>query len=365
MGGVWGDVLAAGDDDTVDVSIRIQDESGTPIPHVSVWRAVEVDRDRARNLRSHEHLTIDDLWRVTQRHGALHDIICQVGDKPLATIWVTVMGDADGVFREALDHQEANAVEGRQPRPDPLRFGYTFMKRGYLPGRVAFTVPRVRNQVAAVVTLKRNPGEAQEAPAYLQTFDRLRYEISDLRRNAELTEENRQRLVSVQEQMEQAAQQALAASDKAAAARIHARMRYMPSLQVVDGQIAGWDQGDASTRQARRAMERAYELDPGNLYVWMQTYLRRTALLPHPTTEERVTAAIMELERLIAAHGEAVWPQYFADQAVGHALLGHYEKAYRLYLEAAQREPKYMDWQEEIGNLTAEMKNHGVAIPAR
>jgi hypothetical protein len=350
-------------DDAIDVSVRIQDESGKPIPYVAVWRAIEFDKKHIKDDRGSGYLSVDDLWRVTQHYGELHDIICQVGDKPVAGLWVSTMANGDGVFHEALNYAEALGEE-TQPRPASLTFGYTFMKRGYLPGRVVFTTPKNSRRVEATVTLKRNPGEALETQAYLETFARLRYELSDIQRNTLLTEENRRRLVALAEQMEQAAQQAQAAGDKAAAARIYSRMRYLPSLQVVDGRITGWNQGDPASRQARRAMEKAYELDPDNLYVWIQTYQRRRALLPNPTTEERIAATLREVELLIAAKGDAVWPQCFLDQAAAHALLGHFETAYRLYREAARREPSYMDWNAEIAKLKTEMTNNGVPIPA-
>lgn len=357
-------VLAQVVDDTIDVSVRVQDETGQPIPYVAVWSAIEYDRKHVKDEGNHRALSVDDLWRVTQRYGELHDIICELGDKPVASLAVPVMGNADGVFHDSLDYQGATGRENRYARPAPLTFGYTFMKRGYLPGRIVFALPRSQNRIEATVTLKRKPGEALETQPYLQTFARLRYELSDTRRNAALTEENQRRVLALPDQMEEAAQHALAASDKPAAARIYSRMRYMPSPDVVDGRIVGWIEADAGSRQARRAMEQAYELDPDSLYVWMQTYMRRRSLLPNPTTEERLAAALHEVDKLIAAKGEGVWPQCFADQAASHALLGHYETAYRLYREAARREPKYMDWNEEIRKLKSDMTDAGVPIPA-
>lgn len=354
---------AESDDGTIDVSVTVQDESGQPIPHVTVWSAIEYDRKHVKDEGS-STLSIDDLWRVTLRYGELHDIICELGDKPIASLRVPVLGNGEGVFREALDYADATGKDNHYVRPDPLSFGYTFQKRGYLPGRVAFAVPRSQHRVEATVTLKRNPDETLETQAYLQSFARLRYELSDARRNAALTEENQRRVLALPDQLEEAAQQALAAGDKPAAARIYSRMRYLPGPDVVDGRIVGWIEADAGSRPARRALERAYELDPDSLYVWMQTYLRRRSLLPNPTTEERIEAALYEVDKLIAAKGDAVWPQFFLDQAVGHALLGHFETAYRLYRAAERREPKYMDWAHEIGKLKAEMKGLGMAIPA-
>lgn len=360
----WLSAPARSAEDLIEVSVRVQDEAGLPIPHAAVWSAIEYDRKHVRDSDAHRYLSNDDLWRATQRHGALHDVIAQYGDKPIDTLRIPVMADADGVFRESLDYGEETGAENHYVRPDPLSFGYTFMKRGYLPGRVGFTVPRNQNRVEATVTLKRNPGEALATQAYFQAFARLRHELSDTRRNSDLTEENRRRARSLQKQMERAAQQALAAGDKPAAARIYSRMRYLPTVHVVDGRITGWNHGDAGSEEARRALDQAYELAPDDVFVWMQTYLRRQSLLPTPTMEERVAASLRELDLLIAAKGEAVWPHYFQQQAHSHALLGHYETAYRIYREAAKREPRYMDWNEEIRKLKAEMNSRGVPIPA-
>lgn len=349
--------------DTISVAIKIQDESGKPIPFVAVWSAIEFDKAHVKDNGYYRYLSVADLWRVTQRYSQLHDIISLASDKPVASLWVSVMGDADGVFRESLDYQEATGKDNRYARPDSLTFGYTFMKHGYLPGKVSFTVQKNQNRVEATVTLERNSREALETQPYLQTFARLRYELSDTRKNTAMTLENQQRMAGLQEQMEQAAQQALAAGDKQAAARIYARMRYMPSLNIIDGRIAGWNQGDAGSEQAKRALDRAYQLEPDNLYVWMQTYLRRMELPPNPTSEQRAAAALLEVEKLIAAKGEAVWPECLRARAGGYALIGDYTKAYRLYLEAARREPKYMDWDKAIEKLRREMQRKGVAIP--
>lgn len=354
----------AGPADTVEVAVTIQDETGKPIPYVAVWSAIEYDRKHVKDDGHYRPLSIDDLWRATQRYGELHDIIADAGDKPLAALMVPAMGNADGIFLDTVDYQEATGRDNRYARPDPLNVGYTFMKRGYLPGKIAFAIRTDQSRVEAAVTLKRNPREPLETQPYLQEFARLRYELSDRQRNLAVTEENRQRLDSLQEQMELAARQARAAGDKPAAARIYSRLRYLPVPQLVDGKVVGVIDVDAGSPQARRALDIAYELDPEGLYVWMQTYTRRIALLPSPTMEERITASLSEIERLIAARGEAVWPRCFVDQAAGHALLGRYEKAYRLYREAARRDPKYMDWDAEIDNLKGLMKSNGIAVPA-
>lgn len=354
---------AASGTDAVEVSIALLDEAGQPIPYVTVWSTVEPGGQQAAERR--RFLTVDDLWNATRRYGGLHEVISRYGDKPLDSLRVPVMADGSGNFRETLDYAEAMGLEGPVARPQPLVFGYTFMKRGYLPGRVAFSLAKGQNRAAATLTLKRNPDEALETEPYRLEFARLRYALSDDTQDAELSEANLARVTSLHNGMAAAARQALAAGDKSAAARIYSRMRYLPMVIVTDGRITGWNHGDPGSDEAKQAFDQASELAPDDLYVWMQTYHRRRALLPTPTMEERVAAALFEVERLIAVKGEAVWPQFYLQQARGHMLLGRYETAWRLFNEAAKRDPAYTDWDAEIGKLKADMKEHGVPIPAK
>jgi len=351
-------------DGVIDVAVRVQDEEGKPISFVTVWGYIEKPIEHTRQTTwPMLHLKAGDLWRISQRYNGLHDIISQVGDNPVPYLLVEKLGTEDGIFSSVLDYQELTGKGNHYARPDNLKFGYTFMKHGYLPGKVDFSVSKFQSSVDAVVTLQRDPATQISTAPYVQTFERVRYELSDLRRNEEMTQENLQRLKGLQARLEQAAQQAIAAGDKPAAARIYSRMRYLPSITVIDGRIAGYSQGDANSEQAKRAMDMAYQLDPDNLYVWMQTYLRRMQLPPNPTREQRAAAALKEVEKLIAARGEAVWPRYYNARAGGTAMLGDYAKAYRLYLDAAQIEPKYMDWDEAIQKLKSEMRRKGVEIP--
>lgn len=356
-------VFAQSAPDAVEVSITLVDETGQPIPYVTVWSAVEPGGLQSAERR--RFLTVDDLWRATQRYGGLHDVISRYGDKPIDSLRVPVMGDGSGSFRETLDYAQALGLDGPVARPQQLVFGYTFMKRGYLPGRASFSLARGQNQATATVTLKRNPAEALETEPYKLEFARLRHALSDDTQDAELTEANLARVTALRNGMAAAAQQALAAGDKLTAARIYSRMRTLPTVIVRNGRITGWNHGDPGSDEAKQAFDQACELAPDDLYVWMQTYYRRRALLPTPTMEERVAASLFEVERLIAAKGEAVWPQFYLQQARGHMLLGRYETAWRLFNEAAKRDPAYTDWDAEIGKLKADMKERGVPIPAK
>lgn len=350
--------------DSVSVDIKVVDEAGRPIPYVTVWFALGVERAHQLNSGDFQHLDVEGLWRVTQRYGESHDIISRYGDKPLQGLKIRGMANESGILLHALDYAEETGKGNRYQRPDPLTFGYTFMKRGYFPAKANFTIPRSQDRVEATVTLKRNPAEALEHQPYLQTFARIRFELSDIRKNKAMTEENRLRLEGLRSELEQAARQAVEAGDKPAAARIYARMRYFPRILVIDGRIAGYDQGDANTPEAKRAFDLAYQLDPDNTYIWSETFLLRGRLPETAPLEQKRAQGLAEVEKLIAAKGERAWPLCFSYRARGYALKGEYEKSYRLYKEAELLEPKYTDWNKRIDELKKDMKAKGVAVPA-
>lgn len=351
-------------DNTINVQIKIQDEAGCPVPYVSVWSAIEFAPGHVKPHAYSQPLNLADLWRVTQRYGALHDVVSRFGDKPVNSLLVPVMGDGGGQFVHALDYQHETGQGNGYVRPSPLVFGYSFLKRGYFPGKAHFSVSRDQSHVEATVTLLRNPQEAQEERPYQRAFDQLRYELSDADRNAELTLENQQRLDGVRTSLEAAAEHAVVQGDKAAAARIYSRMRFLPSVTRMGGKIVGFSQGNAASTEAKLALDKAYALDPDNLYVWMHTYLRRVPLASEPTQQQKIVAALNKLEKLITSQGEAVWPFCHERQAKAYVLLGDYEKARQLYLNAKKLEPRYADWSAQIEAMKTDMKRLGHAIPA-
>jgi tetratricopeptide (TPR) repeat protein len=371
--GMWSFVLAsllAGNaqagffDDAVSIRIKVEDENGQPIPYVTVWFALRVEKSHQQNIGIYQHVDVDDLWRITQRYGESHEIISQYGDKPLKGLEVSKMGNAMGIFQHPLDYAEETGKGNHYPRPDPLTFGYTFMKRGYFPAKADFTIPRSQDRVEATVTLKRNPAEPLELQPYLQTFARIRFEWSDIRKNKAMTQENRLRLEGLRSELEQAARQAIEAGDKAAAARIYARMRYVPRIIVINGQIAGYDQGDANTPEAKRALDLAYQLDPDNTFIWSRTFRLRARLPATATPEQKREPMLAEVEKLIAVKGVHAWPECYSYRAGVYGVKGDYEKSYRLYKEAERMEPKYTDWSKRIDELKREMKAKGLPVPS-
>jgi tetratricopeptide (TPR) repeat protein len=355
-------------DDAVQVSIKVQDESGRAIPYVCVWRFVQIQPEHARRTAfPKSHLNADDLWRLTRRYRNDCEVISRAGDMPVPYLDVPPMGSVDGQILEQVDYAYLTGRKNNYPRPNPLVFGYTFMKRGYLPGKVDFSVSGSQNRVQATVTLKRDPAQAVPTAPYAQTFDRLRYELS-LPQDHSPSPENQQRLQAFRPALEAAARQAEAAGDKPTAARIYLRMRYLPSvMHKVDDQteIYGFDQsGDPASPEAQYALDRAYALDPNNPLVWLLTLNRRGDVPASAPRDDRIRRNIQQLNQLIATHGDKVWPWAYNWRAGSYIPLKEYAKARELILQAAQFEPRYTDWDKEIESLKLGMKREKVPVPA-
>lgn len=352
-------------DDAVQVSIKVQDESGRAIPYVTAWRHVAINP--AHTTLSKLQLNSADLWRITQRYGDDHQVISFYGDKPVPGLEVMSLSRGDGDFMDEMSYAKRTGIGNNYPRPDPLVFGYTFMKRGYLPGKVDFSVPSSQTQVQATVTLKRDPTQAVPTAAYQQTFDRLRYELS-LPQDPSPSPENQRRMQAFRPALEAAARQAEAAGDKATAAHIYLRMRYLPSvMHKIDDQteIYAFDQsGDPASPEAKYALDRAYALDPNNPLVWLLTLNRRGDVPASAPRDDRIRRNIQQLNQLIATHGENVWPWAYNWRAGSYIPLKEYAKARELILQAAQFEPRYTDWDKEIESLKLGMKREKVPVPA-
>jgi tetratricopeptide (TPR) repeat protein len=353
--------------DIIKVKIKLQDEMGKPIPFVTAWGFVGYAREHARNHGQFQYLQSSDLDRLTRRHHRLHEVVTAYGDgdRPVTTLGVPPLGNENGEFFEEIDYTDRTGSSNNYSRPDTLMFGYSFMKQGYQPGRIDFSVAKNESMAQATVTLKRNPAEAIETAPYIQTFHRLRYELS-LPQDMTVTPENQRRVQAFGEQLEAAAQQALAAGDSKAAARIYLRMRYLPSvIYQRDGtvEIAGFLQSKLSSPESQRAQEKAFKLDPDNLYVLMKTINLRHGLPATAPLEQRIRSSLNLLEQLINRFGEEVWPDIYQLRAGFNKTLGDYAKARELYLQAAEFEPKYTDWAKVISDMKLSMKRKGVPVP--
>jgi hypothetical protein len=261
------------------------------------------------------------------------------------------MSNAQGKVKHMFDYQDFVGEGDKYSRPDPTNFGYTFIKQGYLPEKLEFNVPSNKSSVEATVTLKRDPNATIETAPYIQTYERLRFELSDELKNEEMTAANQQRISRIENELEQAAKQAIAAGDNKAAARIYIRMRYLPGIRLDTGDgISGYSHVDRESARSKRAWELAKQLDPDNLFIWIHTVSdrNRTGNTDEMPKSERISNLAKQTELLIEKHGLAVWPVIYDLRAGVYANINQKEKSKQLYKEAAALEPKYKDWSKEL-----------------
>ena len=152
----------------IDVTLEIQDEQGRAIPYATIWAYV---LPRANPLA----IDADDLLRVTTRYQSSFEFaVDNTNNQPIPYVRVYPMGDESGRFRHKIDYRFEEGSAAR--RPDKISFGFTVMKRGYLPARIDFAIAN-ESSVSGKIVLKRDPKVAIESQPYLVAFERLRSEL--------------------------------------------------------------------------------------------------------------------------------------------------------------------------------------------
>jgi hypothetical protein len=329
--------------DEIDVTLKIVDEQGSPIPHATVWGYV---------LPSQEPLALDaeDLWRLTTSYQSSFEFATPF-NPIVPALLVHPMGDRDGRASIKIDYKFLNGSAAQ--RPARMSIGFTAMKRGYVPSRIDFAVMR-ESRLSGTVVLKRDPASAPETQPYLVNVERLRYDLSDTRRNEQISQRNAERIERLRKELEATARQALDADDKKAAARIYARMQYLPSIRFINGKPAGFAQSDPYSEQSWGYFEKAYSLDSANSYIAAEYVFRRGSQRFGGKKYNRNNASDEQrhafneylgvLHSLMGAHGPEIWPTYHQLYAVWHRKSSDHSERERVspLLEALYRaEPKF------------------------
>lgn len=330
--------------DKIDVTIKIQDESGKPIPYVTVWQFVMPESEHVSSIAGNPNM--DDLLRVTRRYSDTAEYVVRYGEKPIEEFIIHGMGDENGLAKSTLNYQWYTGEGNDFKRPDPTNFGFTFIKHGYLPEKIEFDVPRGENKVDATIVLKRNPNREIEIAPYVQEYERIRYLLSDTSKDEGLIKSNQIRIAELEKMLETAAQQAIAAGDKKAAARIYIRMRYMPEV-VLSDRVVSYRHVNRKSERSRRVWALAKQLDPDNLFVQMFSVYDGYEDDFNDLTiskDELYKNKLAEIEKIIQKHGLAIWPQLYVWRADLYLKLNQREKAKLLYNEIMEIEPKYYDW---------------------
>ena len=312
--------------DDINVALTVVDEQGKAIPYATVWGYV-TPRSRSNSING------DDLWRLTMRYRSSFEFATPY-NRIVPSLNVMPMGGGDGRASFKIDYE---FLEGRgNKRPAALQVGFTVMKNGYMPARVDFSV-RQESRLSAEIVLKRDPEREPEMQPYMQEYERVRYELSDPLRNETLRSSAHEQIAVLRASLVSAAQQAIAAGDESAAARIYTRLIYAPSTMMYEGRVTGWSQEEPTSDESLRYLSKAYSLAPGDPYI-AATYVNTmgfeimnvpgSGLLSGRSEQDRVafSSFFTEMGDLLLVHKGKLWPRFLYDYAIWY----RYSNNYRL-----------------------------------
>jgi hypothetical protein len=178
------------------------------------------------------------------------------------------------------------------------------------------------------LVLKHDPTQRLETQPYLQEFERIRYELSDTSRNENISGSTHDRIEKLRRELEVVANQAIVAGDNAAAARIYARMQYLPTIRMYDGKAIGFLHADPYSEQSWGYLVKAYQLDPNHPAIAAE-YLYRLGseefggirYSPDHASDakkEGFAAFLVKLDKLMRENRSEIWPTYYELYARWH-----------------------------------------------
>jgi len=353
------------------IDLRIVDSSGSPVPYATLWGATDAGASLALHpvmggsKKPWQQLDVDDLRRIAVRYSGSFEL-AQLSFSPVKGITVFGMGDSTGVVRQTIDTDDLAVPSDRS-----FHVALVILKRGYVPGTVEFDATTLRRSFTSTVAMSPEAGfPGGDEPSYVKTFDRVRYALLDDVRNEVISKKNAGRLERLRNELEGAAEAALASGDRKAAARILARIETLPSVTMVAGKFEGYSSMTLEAPQSRAAIARAIELDPGDDNLAMRAVVEKGRRLLEdfswPMSEadkERLRSYLKEEEAELAKHGDHAWMFDRLSVLYDYERLGMYEREYRELTKLREFEPRGADYDSILSKLKARMTREKVAVP--
>lgn len=303
--------------DNVVTTLTVTDATGVVIPHATIWAYIQPTSDPLG-------LNGNDLSRIANRYRDSFEFATPF-NRIVPGLWVTPMADANGIARITFNYEDRYGV-GKK-RPPRMKIGFVVLKRGYFPVAIDFDL-QGESSLDGHVTLARDPKQTSETQNYMIAFERLRFELSDIEGFAGVGEGANRRIERIREELELAAQEAITSGDKAAAARIYARMQYLPEVKYLHGKPVGFSQSEPYSAAHFAYLKTAYELDPGNPYIAAEYLFRRGseqfggkryfAKTANEAQRRAFTAFLSDIQTLMRTQGERIWPSYHQLYALWH-----------------------------------------------
>lgn len=327
----------------VQVSIKAVDDKRNLISYVTILGFLSP-------IKSPLQLTEHDLAFVANRYFNSHEFILPItSNKVLPNIIVFPMSGKDGKIDLNMDYQY---FEGRNAKiPEEFVIGFALLKYGYKPEIISFNTSNTES-FSKTLVLQRTKDIQRYSTKSEQEFNQLRYELSDFDKNIQMTESNLIRIKKIKTKLKQLGENLEGINNKLAA-RVYARLQYMPTLKIRNENIVGFKRANPNSKESLAFLAKAYKLDPTNPYIASnflfrlgnkfggRKYIPKTA---DPATKKSFSNFFNRLKILMESNGEEIWPQYHKLYANWHRKLdGDYSKEKgRLLLDKLYKTtPKY------------------------
>lgn len=300
----------------IEVELSVTDPNGTAISFPTIWGYVSP-------RRSPLTLGAEDLWRVTDRYQKSSEFaVSNTPYRPVPMLSVWPLGNAQGIRSIPIDYERLEGA-GSQ-RPAELKIGFTAMKQGFRPGRLDIVCREEKLLRGRIVLTPESTSVAWETGA---DFDSLLFRLSELDLD-EPSDRIHQQLVQLRRELETIAARAASAGNQKLAARIYARMQYLPQTRIVDGRVAAITRSDPYSSQSWDYLGKAYGLDSSNPYIAAEYLFRRGSdefggnrYHPDSASAERRRAFedfLQSLHVLMRMSGTEIWPEFHKLYALWH-----------------------------------------------
>jgi hypothetical protein len=362
--------------ENISIEIQVKDEEGKAVPYAAVWRTQDPCGIEAQNrIKTGENcFNGDDLKRTATRLiESFEYAVSYAAPRPFEQIRLPVAVDGEGRF---FEHGEGSTWYWglKQPLVKELNFWFAFLKQGYEPAIAHVKLTPVSSVYRGTVVMKSDARFARQVSVHRESFERLRYELSDQRRNQVLTFENADRLWSLRNNLLKLVSAAENAGERELAARMYWRLLFMPSINTIvtkDGlKIVGFNSGSGGA-DYKLYWTKSEQLDSANPFHSHSTALNT---LPEGLIRKREPLADEDRKILedfaqrraaeIQSNMSRMWPGHVLYQTGVLTQLGHYERAYQWCKDLEKIEPKSDILKLSYSSLSGTMGLRRVPIPA-
>lgn len=352
-------------DSPIDVTISVLNEKGEPLKYVTIWGF----QNPYNRYNSYLDLDMESLWRTTKRYQADAAFVSS-NNNILPGLKILPMSNKQGYSYESIKFPNP-----RVTRPDNVTIGYTFIKHGYLPAKYQLVANQDESEYEVEIKLQRDPavemGE-KKRNTYQEIFDRLRYEISDQRKNEDRTLENYSRLENIRAEFNDAAKLAIRLGDMNTAVQIYYNMVMMPEILLLNGDAVGYRMGRSESQANIEILNKANKLTTDLLYIRMEKLSAEGRRYGKYNTLYRKMPADLRNEfndylekyiTLLDNAGDKIWPAYHLILVSHFKRIGLFADALKQLKKVRDFEPKYFDYDSYLKDMKIEMKLSGAAEP--